>query len=41
MSCVTVKKMNRERRAELLELCTNQKARAADVVQVDGARTKW
>ena len=36
-----VRRMNAKQHSALLELCANQKARARDVLLLEGARTKW
>ena len=37
----TVSWLNAHRRGNALSVSRNQKARAADVLQLEGARTKW
>ena len=37
----TVAKMNKRQRPSLLNMCTNQKDRAKDIIELKGARCKW
>ena len=37
----TVHRLNEHKREDALTLATNQKERAQDVIDLDGARTKW
>ena len=37
----TVRWLNEHQAEALQEMCCNQKMRAADVLELDGAKTKW